>query len=47
MSDPASSHCPRCNATVAANQEYCLECGARLDREQPSGVGTSTRRGLP
>lgn len=45
MSDPASSHCPRCNATVAANQEYCLECGARLDREQHSGAGTSTSAG--
>jgi hypothetical protein len=30
---------------VAANQEYCLECGARLDREQPSGAGTSTSAG--
>ena len=37
MTDPAPPHCPRCNATIAPNQEYCLECGMRLDRDQRSG----------
>ena len=25
-----SGSCPRCNATVSAGQEYCVECGLRL-----------------
>ena len=27
--------CPRCGATLATGQEYCLECGLRLERPQP------------
>jgi predicted nucleic acid-binding Zn ribbon protein len=31
-------HCPRCSAAVEPHQEYCLECGLRLPREQvPAG----------
>ena len=35
MSESTPPRCPRCNATVGANQEYCLECGARLADAQP------------
>jgi len=35
VSNSAPPRCPRCNATVGANQEYCLECGARLAHAQP------------
>jgi hypothetical protein len=34
MSTPTPPRCPRCNATVDPNQEYCLECGTRLPHEQ-------------
>ena len=37
MSEPSPSRCPRCNASVAADQEYCLECGSRLARDRRSG----------
>lgn len=30
MSTPAAS-CPRCGSAVQPGQEYCLDCGARLD----------------
>lgn len=30
--------CPRCDAEIHAGQEYCLECGARLDRVAPGPV---------
>ena len=33
---PESDACPHCGASVAAGQEYCLECGARLPH--PHGV---------
>jgi len=36
MSATAQERCPRCNAPVQLEQEYCLECGSRLVRE-PSG----------
>ena len=32
MTGPGTLHCPRCKAVSAADQEYCLECGARLGR---------------
>jgi cell division septation protein DedD len=35
---PPAVECPRCGTPVAAGQEYCLECGARLpDTAPPSG----------
>jgi len=30
--------CPRCGAPVQPGQEYCLECGVRLDRDRPGPV---------
>jgi hypothetical protein len=30
--------CPRCGAPVQAGQEYCLECGVRLEHEPPGPV---------
>jgi cell division septation protein DedD len=36
MSDAGQARCPRCNATVQPGQEYCLECGNRLDHD-PAG----------
>ena len=43
MSEPSRPRCPRCNASVAADQEYCLECGNRLGHDQRSGrVGRSS-----
>jgi cell division septation protein DedD len=38
VSDSAPPRCPHCNATVDANQEYCLECGTRLDHEHPGAI---------
>jgi hypothetical protein len=35
VSESTPPRCPRCNAAVGANQEYCLECGARLAHAQP------------
>ena len=35
VSESTPPRCPRCNATVGANQEYCLECGARLAHAPP------------
>jgi hypothetical protein len=32
VTGPATLHCPRCDAVAANDQEYCLECGARLGR---------------
>ena len=32
MTGSGTLHCPRCNASAAADQEYCLDCGARLGR---------------
>ncbi len=29
----AAGSCPRCSATIAASQEYCVECGFRLPIE--------------
>jgi hypothetical protein len=46
VTDPAPSHCPRCNATIARNQEYCLECGTRLDRDQRSGLVAPMSAGI-
>jgi hypothetical protein len=36
MSATGPARCPRCNATVQPGQEYCLECGGRLE-PQPAG----------
>ena len=33
---PSGPQCPRCGATYGPDQEYCLECGQRLD--PPGGV---------
>ncbi|HUH14637.1 MAG TPA: zinc ribbon domain-containing protein [Gaiellaceae bacterium] len=30
--------CPRCGAPVQAGQEYCLECGVRLEHDPPGPV---------
>ena len=38
--------CPRCNATVDRNQEYCLECGTRLGHEQRPGSIDRTSAGI-
>ena len=41
--DPRSS-CPRCGATVAARQEFCVECGLRLPGPERFGpLPTETR----
>ena len=45
MSEPSPSRCPRCNASVAADQEYCLECGSRLARGRRSGQGVGLSAG--
>jgi cell division septation protein DedD len=50
VSQSAPPRCPRCSAKVAANQEYCLECGTRLSHERPGSVersssGAGLRRG--
>jgi hypothetical protein len=37
VSEPSPPRCPRCNTSVAADQEYCLECGSRLARDRRSG----------
>jgi hypothetical protein len=34
----AAHRCPRCDAPVDANQEYCLECGTRLVHEPPGPI---------
>ena len=34
--------CPRCRAPVASGQEYCLECGARLEGSAFGGRGRRT-----
>ena len=46
MSDSTPPRCPRCNATVDANQEYCLECGTRLAHEQRPGSLERTSAGV-
>jgi hypothetical protein len=45
MSTPAAPRCPRCNATVDPNQEYCLECGTRLPHGQRAPAGSGQRQG--
>ena len=42
----APPRCPRCNATVDRNQEYCLECGTRLGHEQRPGSMDRTSAGI-
>ena len=37
MSGSNPPRCPRCDATVDANQEYCLQCGTRLPHQQRPG----------
>jgi hypothetical protein len=32
--EPHAPSCPRCSAPVDLHQEYCLECGLRLPRDQ-------------
>lgn len=32
MTGPGTLRCPRCDAAAGIDQEYCLECGARLGR---------------
>jgi cell division septation protein DedD len=39
MSAAGQVRCPRCNAAVQPGQEYCLECGRRLE-PQPAGPVT-------
>jgi hypothetical protein len=41
-----SGTCPNCGAPYEADQEYCLECGARLPASGtlPPGVGSAFRR---
>ena len=36
MSVVRALHCPRCEAVVQPGQEYCLECGVRLERARLS-----------
>ena len=44
MSSAATAACPRCGGGVAAQQEYCLECGLRLPgRARLGPVPTETR----
>ncbi|MDQ3066383.1 MAG: zinc ribbon domain-containing protein [Actinomycetota bacterium] len=38
MSEAEQERCPRCEASVHAGQEYCLECGGRLTHERPGPV---------
>jgi hypothetical protein len=38
VSERGPLRCPRCNASVAADQEYCLECGNRLAHHERSGT---------
>jgi hypothetical protein len=40
--------CPRCREPLAARQEYCLECGARVSalRTSPGWLSSWTRRSL-
>jgi hypothetical protein len=45
MSTPTPPRCPRCNATVDPNQEYCLECGTRLPHGQRASAGSGQRQG--
>jgi cell division septation protein DedD len=46
VSGSTPPRCPRCNAAVDANQEYCLECGTRLPHEQRPGPGKRTSAGV-
>jgi cell division septation protein DedD len=46
VSDSTPHRCPRCNAAVDANQEYCLECGTRLPHQQRPGQGKRTSAGV-
>lgn len=39
MGEPRASHCPRCDAALQPGQEYCLECGERLEHARPGPVG--------
>ena len=36
--------CPRCDAEIQPGQEYCLECGARLDRIPPGAIERASER---
>ena len=52
MTGPGTLHCPRCDAPAAGDQEYCLECGARLGRrpariDRVRGHGRSTNWLVP
>lgn len=38
MSEPEPLRCPHCGSGVAPTQEYCLECGTRLEHESPGPV---------
>ena len=38
--------CPRCGATLATGQEYCLECGQRLERPDPLAATAARREWL-
>lgn len=42
----ADTRCPRCDAPYAENQEYCLECGARLPASTGvvAALGSAWRR---
>jgi len=38
VTEHASHQCPRCGTGVEPAQEYCLECGIRLERQSPGPV---------
>lgn len=38
MSEPSPTRCPRCGEEVESTQEYCLECGARVEHATPGPV---------
>ena len=46
MSAAERASCPRCGATVAARQEYCVECGVRLPGEERFGPLPADTRSL-
>ncbi len=42
MSAPGPARCPRCDAPVQAGQEYCLECGGRLNQRAAGPVARAS-----
>ena len=39
IDEPHALHCLRCDADSQPGQEYCLECGERLEHARPGPVG--------